>query len=171
MENDFGMPSDGGGAEPIPAAGGFAERSRPAVTLEVARGAARHMRALGFAVVQELMLAGGRRADIAALGPKGEIWIVEVKSGPEDFRTDRKWPDYRMHCDRLLFAVAPDFPTPLIPDEAGLLVADGYGAALIREGLHHPLGGATRKHLLIRFGQAAALRLHALHDPDLLGGF
>lgn len=148
---------------------GYVDPRRPAITLEVARGAARHLRALGFGIVTELILPCGRRADLAALGPKGEFWIVEVKSGLEDFRADRKWPDYRLHCDRLLFAVGPSFPTSLLPEDAGLLVADAYGAALIREGLHHPLAGAARKGMLIRFGQSAALRLHAIHDPDFLG--
>lgn len=147
----------------------FSHAGRPAVTVEVARGTARHLRALGFGIVTELILPCGRRADLAALGPKGEFWIVEVKSCVEDFRADRKWPDYRLRCDRLLFAVGPSFPIDLIPEDAGLLIADAYGASLVREGLHHPLAGAARKGMLIRFGQAAALRLHALHDPDFLG--
>jgi hypothetical protein len=155
------------------AADGFAEPERdfgrPATTALVARGACRHLRALGFGVVAELGLASGRRADLACLGPKGEFWIVEVKSSIEDFRTDRKWPDYRLHCDRLLFAVAPDFPTALLPEDAGLLIADSYGAVLVREGLHHPLTGATRKSMLVRFGLVAALRLHSLNDPDFSG--
>lgn len=170
MENDFSSLSDREADERIDGLAGFEEQRRPAVTMEVARGAGRLLRALGFGIVAELILPCGRRADIAALGPKGEFWIVEVKSCLEDFRVDRKWPDYRMHCDRLFFAVSPDFPAGVLPEDAGLLVADGYGAALIREGLHHPLAGASRKHLLIRFGQAAALRLHAIHDPDPLGG-
>jgi hypothetical protein len=168
MENEVLSLTDGEAAEIADFA--FEEPRRPAITQDVARGAARFMRALGFAVVTELILPCGRRADIAALGPKGEFWIVEVKSCVDDFRVDRKWPDYRAHCDRLLFAVSPDFPAALLPEDAGLLVGDAYGAALIRDGLHHPLAGASRKHMLIRFGQAAALRLHAIHDPPPLGG-
>jgi hypothetical protein len=150
---------------------GFAEGGRTAITPLVARGAARYLRSLGFAIVQELVLASGRRADIVALGPRGEIWIVEVKSCLEDFRTDRKWPDYRLYCDRLLFAVSPDFPAAVIPEEAGLMIADAYGASLLREGIAHALPGGTRKSMLIRFAQCAALRLQAMHDPDLLQGF
>lgn len=156
--------------QPVPATDGFAEPERdfgrPATTALVARGVCRHLRALGFGVVAELGLASGRRADLACLGPKGEFWIVEVKSSIEDFRVDRKWPDYRLHCDRLLFAVAPEFPAGLLPEDAGLLVADSYGAVLVREGLHHPMPGATRKSMLVRFGLVAALRLHSLNDPD-----
>jgi hypothetical protein len=145
------------------------EFGRPGTTALVCRGAGRHLRALGFGIVTELCLASGRRADIVALGPKAEVWIVEVKSSIEDFRADRKWPDYRLHCDRLLFAVAPGFPIELLPEDAGLMIADGYGAVLVREGPHHPLTGATRRSLLIRFGLAAALRLHAISDPDFSG--
>lgn len=159
--------------QPPPETAGLCEPEhafgRPATTALVARGACRHLRALGFGVVAELGLASGRRADLACLGPKGEFWIVEVKSSLEDFRTDRKWPDYRLHCDRLLFAVAPDFPVALLPDDAGLLIADSYGAVLVREGPHHPLPGATRKSMLVRFGLVAALRLHSLNDPDFSG--
>jgi hypothetical protein len=153
-----------------PEAGGLAEPEhgfgRPATTALVARGVCRHLRALGFGVVAELGLASGRRADLACLGPRGEFWIVEVKSSLEDFRADRKWPDYRLHCDRLLFAVAADFPVSFLPEDAGLMIADAYGAVLVREGARHPLPGATRKSMLVRFGLVAALRLHALHDPD-----
>ncbi len=159
--------------QPPAEADGFADPERafgrPATTALVARGACRHLRALGFGVVAEFGLASGRRADLACLGPKGEFWIVEVKSSIEDFRADRKWPDYRLHCDRLLFAVGPDFPVALLPEDAGLMIADSYGAVLVREGLHHPLPGATRKSMLVRFGLVAALRLHSLNDPDFSG--
>jgi hypothetical protein len=169
MENDTALLDDALPVQDGASDGGFAEGGRTAITPLVARGAARHLRALGFAVVSELILANGRRADLAALGPRGEVWIVEVKSCIEDFRADRKWPDYRLFCDRLLFAVGPAFPQDILPEDAGLMIADAYGASLMREGLHHPLSGAARKSLTIRFAQAAALRLHAMHDPDLFG--
>ena len=68
-----------------------------------------------------------------ALGGDGEIWIVEIKSSVEDFRSDRKWPDYRMHCDRLFFATCADVPLDIFPLDAGLILADGFGAELVRE--------------------------------------
>ena len=71
----------------------------------VARGTARLLISLGFCCVSELSLASGRRADLVALGRDGEIWIVEIKSSVADFRADQKWMDYRMHCDRLFFAI------------------------------------------------------------------
>jgi hypothetical protein len=133
----------------------------------VCRGAARLLHALGFAAVTELSLASGRRADLLALGGNGEFWIVEVKSCIADFRSDRKWHEYRLYCDRLLFAVAPDFPAAILPAEAGLIVADSYGGTLVREAPLHALTAARRKALLQRFGRTAAARLMSKNDPGL----
>jgi hypothetical protein len=137
--------------------------------LSVARGTGRLLRALGYACIAEMPLASGRRADLVALGGDGEIWIVEIKSSVEDFRTDQKWPDYRWHCDRLWFATAPHVPPDIFPPDAGLIVADGYGAEILREPPEHRLAGATRRSMLQRFGRMAALRLHALSDPGVAG--
>jgi hypothetical protein len=115
--------------------------------------------------VAELPLASGRRADLVALGGDGEIWIVEIKSSVEDFRVDHKWPDYRMHCDRLFFATAAHVPLEIFPGDAGLILADGYGAALVREAPEHRLHASTRKSMTLAFARAAALRLQALADP------
>ena len=112
------------------------------------------------------MLGSGRRADLVALGDGGEIWIVEIKSSVEDFRVDQKWPDYRMHCDRLYFATAQHVPLEIFPDEAGLILADGYGAAIIREAPEHRLHAATRRSMMLSFARTAALRLQALADPS-----
>lgn len=141
-------------------------RQSPAA-LAIRRGVLRHFAALGLIGIPELCLASGRRADIAALDGKGEVSIVEIKSSIADFRADQKWPDYRAHCDRLYFAVAPDFPLDILPDETGILVADAFGAAMIRPAPLHPLPAATRKALLIRIARAGAGRLTALYDPDL----
>lgn len=132
----------------------------------VARGVGRLLRTRGFAVVSELPLATGRRADIVGLGPGGEVWIVEVKSSIEDFRVDTKWPDYRFSCDRLFFATHGSVPTDIFPEDAGLMLADRFGADILREAPEHRLAGATRKAMLVRFAQAAAVRLHSLIDPD-----
>lgn len=133
--------------------------------LRVRRGIGRLLRAHGFAMVAELPLASGRRADLIALGATGEVLIVEIKSSIADFRADAKWPDYRRHCDRLFFATVPEVPAEIFPEEAGLMVTDGHEAAILREAPVHPMPGATRKALLLRFAQAAARRLHDLADP------
>jgi hypothetical protein len=136
----------------------------------ICRGAARLLHALGYAATPELPLASGRRADLLAVGGNGEILVVEVKSSAADFRADRKWQEYRAHCDRLLFAVAPDFPQALIPQSAGLILADGYGGEILREGMRHPLAAAARKAVLLRFARVSASRLSALNDPHHAGG-
>jgi hypothetical protein len=136
----------------------FVSVSRPETTATVTRGAARLLAALGYAPLAEVTLPNGRRADLMALGPKGEIFIVEVKSSIEDFRTDQKWGEYRPYCDAFAFAVAPEFPREVLPEEPGLIVADGFGGAVLREAPAVPLAGARRKALTIAFGRLAALR-------------
>jgi hypothetical protein len=132
----------------------------------VARGAARYLHALGYCVVSELPLPSGRRADLVALGGDGEIIIVEIKSSVADFRTDQKWTDYRLHCDRLFFATTIDVPREIFPADAGLIVADAFGASIVADAPEHRLAAATRKAMLLRFAHAAALRLQALADPQ-----
>lgn len=134
--------------------------------LAVAKGVRRMLRAHRFASVTELVLSDGRRADIVALGPDGTLTIVEIKSSVADLRADTKWPCYRLHCDHLFFAIPPTLPAALVPAEAGLIVADAFGAEIVREAPVHRLAGATRRALLIRFAQAAAHRLHAASDPS-----
>jgi hypothetical protein len=134
--------------------------------LAVARGTQRLLVSLGLTCVCELPLASGRRADLVALGHDGEIWIVEIKSSIEDFRVDQKWPDYRLHCDRLFFATAAHVPSEIFPRDAGLIVADAYGAELMREAPEHRLHAATRKSMMLTFARAAARRLQALADPQ-----
>jgi hypothetical protein len=112
-------------------------------------------------------LPDGWRADILALLPDGGFAILEVKSGPRDFLSDAKWPDYRAWCDRLYFAVDIDFPQDLLPEDAGLVVAADREAALLREAPEHRLAPARRRALLQRVAMLAAGRLAALSDPAL----
>jgi hypothetical protein len=132
----------------------------------IQRGVGRLLRAQGFAIVWELPLSTGRRADVVGLGAHGDVWIVEIKSSVEDFRVDRKWPDYRLSCDRLFFATHAEVPLDIFPGDAGLILADSYGAEVMREAPEHRLPAATRKAMLVRFAQAAAHRLHGLVDPE-----
>ena len=136
----------------------------------VARGTTRLLQALGCTTVCELRLPSGRRADIVALGRSGELWIVEIKSSIEDFRADRKWTDYRAHCDRLFFATRSDVPLEIFPETTGLIVADQFGGQLIREAPEHRIPAATRRAMTLRFARAAAYRLQALLDPAALPG-
>jgi hypothetical protein len=131
----------------------------------LARGVCRHLLGHGFATVEELVPAPGLRVDIMALGPKGEIWIVECKSGLADYRSDRKWRGYLDWCDRFFWAVDSDFPTELLPEGTGLILADGYDAEIVRMAPDGPLPGARRKAMLQKFARHAALRLQGLRDP------
>jgi hypothetical protein len=140
-------------------------RQSPAA-LVVARGTTRLLHSLGFSVVAELPLASGRRADLVALGDDGEVWIVEIKSSVADFRADQKWSDYRLQCDRLFFATTPEVPRQIFPPDAGLIVADAFGASIMSEAPEHRLHAATRKRMMLSFARAAALRLSALADPE-----
>jgi hypothetical protein len=133
--------------------------------LAVARGVRRLLRARGIASVTELSLIDGRRADVVALGGDGALWIVEIKSSIADFRADRKWRDYIPHCDRIYFAIPHEMPTDIMPPDAGLIVADRYGAEILREPEPRTMAPATRRAMLLRFATAAADRLHRLVDP------
>ena len=139
--------------------------------LAVALGTRRLLAGHGFASVTELTLASGRRADIVGLGPDGTIWIIEIKSSVADFRADGKWPRYRDFCDRFSFAVPGDFPTKILPTDAGLVLADAFGAAVARDAPEHRLAGARRKTVTLRFAHAAAGRLHSLVDPQGAAGW
>ncbi len=134
--------------------------------LAVARGTARLLRSLGFSCISELPLPSGRRADLVALNERGEIWIIEIKSSPEDLRADHKWEEYRAHCDRLFFAFTQDLPCEIFPDHTGLIVADAYGAHMHCEAPEHRLPAPTRKLMTVRFALVAAQRMNRLLDPQ-----
>lgn len=144
----------------------FFDGGRASAAGAIARGTARLLRSLGFGTVGELPLASGRRADLVGLGGDGEIVIVEIKSSVEDFRADRKWLEYRRHCDRLFFATTLGVPPDIFPADAGLILADAFGAAIARAAPEHRLSAVTRRSMMLRFARAAALRLQALGDPD-----
>ena len=132
---------------------------RPDRTIDIVRGTCRLLIDLGASPILEWTLANGRRADIAAIDIAGDIVIVEVKSCREDFEADFKWRDYLEFADRFFFAVDRDFPQELLPAECGLILADRYGAAVLRESSRSPLPPARRKAALLRFARHAAERL------------
>jgi hypothetical protein len=135
----------------------------------LARGVGRALDQLGYASLLEFPLANGRRADILALGRAGDLLIIEIKSSVADFRADRKWVEYRDFADRFYFAVPNTFPVALIPEDCGLIVADAFAAALIRDGQSNSLAPGRRRSLTLRFALAAAARLRRHLDPQ--GGF
>lgn len=131
----------------------------------VQRGLCRLLRDLGCAVLTEFTLASGRRADVTAIKPNGAVWIIEIKSSPADFHVDGKWPEYRDYCDQLFFAVPTTLDVVIMPEDAGLIVADQYGAEILRDAPLHPLAAARRKAVTLGFARVAAQRLHGLWDP------
>lgn len=138
-----------------------------AAALEIQRGVCRLLGAYGLAVVTEMPLANARRADVVGLSPKGDLWIVEIKSSVADFRADHKWPDYADFADQLYFAVQPEFPASLLPTSTGLILADRYGGEIIREAPVQRLAPARRKAVTLAFARIAAGRLARLGDPDI----
>ncbi len=132
----------------------------------LARGVSRHLASLGFSCVEEFTPERGKRVDVMGLGPKGELWIVECKSSRADYQSDHKWEGYLEWCDRFFWAVDAEFPTELLPDETGLIIADAYDAELIVMAPEDKLPAARRKATTLKFARAAALRLQHLRDPD-----
>lgn len=139
--------------------------ARDRVAAALARGLCRALAHRGFACLTELTLGNSRRVDVIGLDAKGRIVIVEIKSSPEDFKTDRKWPEYLAYCDSFYFAVPEQFPQELIPDDVGLMVADAYGAEVLRESQSYDLNAARRRAILVLFAQTAARRLQGFVDP------
>jgi hypothetical protein len=144
----------------------------PPIAAEVARGVTRLFCRQDLFAVCEMPLPNGRRADLMAIDGKGSFTIVEIKVAKSDLVNDGKWLDYLDYCDRFYWAVPPHLAAILeeeryLPGEAGLIVADRYDAAVIREAAHRALAPARRKAELLRFARRAARRLAAEVDPSL----
>jgi hypothetical protein len=131
----------------------------------LARGVCRHLRAHDFMTLEEFTPERGKRLDVMALGPKGELWVIECKSSRVDFTSDAKWEGYLEWGDRYFWAVDEDFPTELLPDDTGLIIADAYDAEILRFGPETKLAGARRKVVTQKFARHAAARLHGFRDP------
>ena len=135
----------------------------------LARGVCRALRQFDFVCVEELVPTAGLRVDVMALGPKGEIWVIECKSSRVDFQSDQKWHKYLEWCDRFFWAVDGEFPTEILPEGSGLILADAYDAEIMRMGPNTPLPAARRKVMVQKFARHAASRLQALRDPKMSG--
>lgn len=132
----------------------------------LARGVVRHLTTHGFACLDEFVPERGKRVDVMALGPKGELWVIECKSSRADFQSDCKWEGYLEWCDRYFWAVDEAFPTELLPAETGLIIADAYDGEIIRMAPEDKLAAARRKVVIQKFARVSALRLSALRDPE-----
>lgn len=132
---------------------------RRSVTQRITRGVIRTLSNWRWAPLTEVPLANRRRADVMALSPKGDVLIIEIKSGLPDFQADRKWPDYQPYCDGFAFAVDPAFPLESLPDDCGVILCDGWDAEVIRPWPVHALHASRRKAVTLTFGRLAASRL------------
>lgn len=147
----------------------------PLVARDVARGVTRLFYRFDWMTICEAPLPNGRRADLMAICAKGQLTIVEIKVSRTDLLGDRKWPDYLDYCDRFFWAVPRGFDLALLDGEAqgpslsGLIVADRYDAAILREAPHTPLAPARRKAETLRFARRAARRVAGTLDPGLDG--
>lgn len=142
----------------------------PPAARDILRGVQRLLKAHGLESLSEVVLANGRRADVMALDARGDVWIVEIKSSIADFKSDHKWPEYRDYCDRLLFAVSPDFPNDILPADAGLILADRYEGEIIRDAPESRLTAARRKAVTLAFARVAAARLMQSQEPPIPAG-
>jgi hypothetical protein len=134
--------------------------------LRIQRGVMRLLReAYDMTCYSEVTLGNGRRADLLAIGPKGAIWIVEIKSSLIDFQVDRKWHHYHEFCDRFFFAKPPELDPDIFPATEGLIVGDAHDAAILRMGEEAPLAPARKKALMLKLARLGADRLHTLMDP------
>ncbi len=133
----------------------------------IARGVCRHLLSHDFVPIEEFSPARGKRVDVMALGPKGEIWVVECKSSRADFISDAKWQGYLGWCDRYFWAVEADFPADLLPEGTGLIIADAFDAEILRMAPETRLAPARRSALIRRFARDAARRLRRACDPRL----
>lgn len=135
--------------------------------LAIQRGMIRALAQQNIACLPEVPLPNHRRADLMAVTDKGEIWIIEIKSGLADFQADQKWPDYLPYCDKFYFAVAPDFPTEVLPATCGFWLADAYGGEVLREAETQKLAAARRHVMLRRAARIGGFRWARLADPKL----
>lgn len=144
----------------------------PPIAAEVARGVTRLFGRHDLFSMCEVPLPNGRRADMMAIGPKGELTIVEIKVSRADLLGDQKWTDYLDYCDRFFWAVPQALAAILdeerfLPTNAGVLVADRYDAAIVREASTRLMAPARRKAETLRFARRAARRLSAQIDPGI----
>ena len=144
----------------------------PLVAGDVARGVTRMLLAHDCVAIAEVPLDGGRRADLMAVDSRGNIVIVEIKVSRADLLGDCKWNDYLAHCDRFFWAVPEGFDLRpfdqdcFLPARAGIIVADRYDAAVVREAATVPLASGTRKKCTLAFARRAARRVINLLDPE-----
>ena len=144
----------------------------PLCAIDVARGVTRMLLRHDLIAMGEVSLDGGRRADLMAIDSRGQIVIVEIKVSRADLLGDAKWTDYLACCDRFYWAIPAGFDaspldgTAFLPARTGVIIADRYDAAIVREAHSEPLPATTRKRATLAFARRAGRRLIGVIDPE-----
>jgi hypothetical protein len=133
----------------------------------IARGVCRHLKQYNFECLEEFVPIRGSRVDIMAIGPKGELWIIECKSSLADYTQDTKWEKYLPFCDRYFWAVPKGFPIEILPQEDGLIIADSYEAEIIKMAPYRMMTASQRKKITLKIARNAADRLRRFIDPSV----
>ena len=133
----------------------------------IARGVCRHLKQYNFECLEEFVPIRGSRVDIMAIGPKGELWIIECKSSLADYTQDTKWEKYLPFCDRYFWAVPNGFPIEILPKEDGLIIADSYEAEIIKMAPYRMMTASQRKKITLKISRNAADRLRRFIDPSV----
>ena len=133
----------------------------------IARGVMRHFSQIGLSSLSEFSPIRGLRVDIITFGMSDEIWIVECKSGQNDFKSDKKWKNYLDWCDRYFWAVDANFPIGILPSDTGVIIADSYDASILRDSPLNKLSAARRKKIMNSVARSACNRLLLHKDPKI----
>ena len=113
----------------------------------------------GDGVLREFKLKNRRRVDLVISNDKGWILIIEIKSSPEDFLSDKKWSEYIDWADQFYFGVAHNFPIGILPKEHGIITTDGFDVYQAQPSPVQKLNGSRRNNLIRKMAKASMRRI------------
>ncbi len=113
----------------------------------------------GDGVLREFKLKNRRRVDLVTINDKGWIIIIEIKSSPMDFLSDKKWGEYIDWADQFYFGVAHNFPISILPKEHGIITTDGFDVYQAQPSPIHKLNGSRRNNLICKMAKASMRRI------------
>ena len=113
----------------------------------------------GDGVLREFKLKIRRRVDLVIINEKGWIIIIEIKSSPEDFLSDKKWGEYIDWADQFYFGVAHNFPIGILPKEHGIITTDGFDVYQAQPSPVSKLNGSRRNNLIRKMAKASMRRI------------
>ena len=113
----------------------------------------------GNGVLREFKLKNRRRVDLVTINDKGWIIIIEIKSSPEDFLSDKKWGEYIDWADQFYFGVAYNFPISILPKEHGIITTDGFDVYQAQPSPIHKLNGSRRNNLICKMAKVSMRRI------------